>query len=52
MLGEAQGALLSRLSGSGPTCFALFANAPDAQAAADAIRQHRSAWWVRAVTLS
>ncbi len=52
VLGEAHGALLSRLSGSGPTCFALFANSPDAQAAADAIRQHRPGWWVRAITLS
>lgn len=51
-LAAAPGALLSRLSGSGPTCFALFANAADAVAAADAIRREHPGWWIRAVSLS
>lgn len=51
-LDSAPGALLSRLSGSGPTCFALFADAADAMAAADAVRREHPQWWVRAVSLS
>ena len=51
-LDSAPGALLSRLSGSGPTCFALFAGAADAVAAADALRREHPQWWVRAVSLS
>jgi 4-diphosphocytidyl-2-C-methyl-D-erythritol kinase len=46
------GALLSRLSGSGPTCFALFTDAADALAAARAIASEHPGWWVRAVALS
>ena len=52
MLADAPGALLSRLSGSGPTCFALFADEADAVAAADAVRHEHADWWVRAVSLS
>lgn len=51
-LAAAPGALLPRLSGSGPTCFALFANAADAVAAVDAIRREHPGWWVRAASLS
>jgi 4-diphosphocytidyl-2-C-methyl-D-erythritol kinase len=51
-LDAAPGALLSRLSGSGPTCFALFANAEDAAAGAAAIRREYPGWWIRAVSLS
>ena len=52
VLDAAPGALLSRLSGSGPTCFALFANMANALAAADALRQEHPRWWVKAVSLS
>ena len=51
-LGETQGALLARMSGSGATCFALFATATDAQAAADKIAAARPGWWVHAGELS
>jgi 4-diphosphocytidyl-2-C-methyl-D-erythritol kinase len=51
-LNAAPGALLSRLSGSGPTCFALFANSADALAAKAAIRREHPRWWVKAVSLS
>lgn len=47
-LDAAPGRLLVRLSGSGPTCFALFADAGGAHAAAGAIAARRPAWWVRA----
>ena len=44
---EAQpGALLSRMSGSGATCFALFAAASEAQAAAAQLASARKGWWV------
>lgn len=46
------GALLARLSGSGPTCFALFTDAADASAAAAAIGSEHPGWWVKAVALS
>ncbi len=52
VLDAAPGALLSRLSGSGPTCFALFADAADAVAASDVISCEHPDWWVRAVSLS
>ena len=43
-----EGALLTRMSGSGATCFALFA-APEAAAAAAArLRAERPEWWVAA----
>lgn len=45
------GALLARMSGSGATCFALFADAPAAQAAAAALRAHHPDWWVVAAPL-
>ena len=51
-LGETQGALLARMSGSGATCFALFASATDAQAAANKIAAARPGWWVHAGELS
>lgn len=41
-------ARLVRMSGSGPTCFALFANRAEADAAAAAIAQHEPGWWVTA----
>uniref|UniRef100_UPI003B3B0922 4-(cytidine 5'-diphospho)-2-C-methyl-D-erythritol kinase n=1 Tax=Sphingomonas sp. TaxID=28214 RepID=UPI003B3B0922 len=39
------GASLVRMSGSGATCFALFADAGDRDAAARAIRMTRPDWW-------
>lgn len=44
------GALLARMSGSGATCFGLFADLSKARAAADAIAKQRPGWFVRAVT--
>jgi len=51
-LAEVSGAVLARMSGSGPTCFALFAGEEDAVAAANAIRAKRPAWWVAATRLT
>lgn len=42
------GCLLARMSGSGATCFGLFADAGLAQAAAKALRAGAPAWWVAA----
>ncbi len=43
-LAAAPGCLLARMSGSGATCFGLFASAAAAQVAAEAVR--RNGWWV------
>jgi 4-diphosphocytidyl-2-C-methyl-D-erythritol kinase len=40
------------MSGSGATCFARFASAADAQAAAKKIVAARPGWWVHAGELS
>jgi 4-diphosphocytidyl-2-C-methyl-D-erythritol kinase len=48
-LAAAPGALLARMSGSGATCFALFASAAAAQAAALGLA--RPGWWVAAARL-
>ena len=40
------GVRLARMSGSGPTCFALFASAQDAAAAARYLQAARKDWWV------
>lgn len=48
---SAPGLLLARLSGSGPTCFGLFADSHAAQAAAASIAAARPDWWVRAERL-
>ena len=45
------GVLLSRLSGSGATCFALMDNEAGAVAAAQAIQAGQPAWWVRATPI-
>ena len=45
------GALLARMSGSGATCFALFADERAAQAAAAATQARRPEWWVAAAPL-
>ena len=49
---RATGAKLSRMSGSGATCFAIFASDADAQKAAQAISHEHPQWWVHAGTLS
>jgi 4-diphosphocytidyl-2-C-methyl-D-erythritol kinase len=51
-LGEADGSRLSRMSGSGATCFAIFDDDTAAQAAAKKIQIAHPAWWVHAGTLS
>jgi len=45
-LAESPGALLARMSGSGATCFALFAELAAAQAAARTLKHAEPAWWV------
>ena len=45
---SAPGLLLARLSGSGPTCFGLFADSLAAEKAAASIATARPDWWVRA----
>ena len=45
------GALLARLSGSGPTCFALFRAEAEAEAAALHLRDEQPEWWAEATTL-
>ncbi len=51
-LAAIEGALLVRMSGSGATCFALFATSDDAERATRQLRQHHPAWWVAAGMLS
>jgi 4-diphosphocytidyl-2-C-methyl-D-erythritol kinase len=51
VLGAADGARLARMSGSGATCFAIFENAAEAQAAAEKVRSDHPDWWVHAGTL-
>jgi 4-diphosphocytidyl-2-C-methyl-D-erythritol kinase len=51
-LRASEGVLLARMSGSGATCFALFANASDAARAAEKVRADHPQWWVHAGTLS
>jgi 4-diphosphocytidyl-2-C-methyl-D-erythritol kinase len=42
---------LARMSGSGATCFAVFASAADAIKAAEAVHAEYPSWWVRATAL-
>jgi 4-diphosphocytidyl-2-C-methyl-D-erythritol kinase len=49
---QQEGCLLARLSGSGPTCFGLFATEEIARKAANAVAQAHPTWWTQAVTLS
>jgi len=44
-------ALLSRMSGSGATCFALFAQMAEAEAGAKQLAAEHPGWWVRAAEL-
>lgn len=45
------GCLAARMSGSGPTCFGLFADSPAAGGAAEAIRVAHPGWWTTAAPL-
>jgi 4-diphosphocytidyl-2-C-methyl-D-erythritol kinase len=51
-LRETHGVRLVRMSGSGATCFAIYADEADAQAAGEKIRREQPSWWVHAGTLS
>lgn len=50
-LGALEGARLARMSGSGATCFALFATPRQALRAATALAQSEPDWWITASTL-
>jgi 4-diphosphocytidyl-2-C-methyl-D-erythritol kinase len=50
-LRKLSGCELARMSGSGATCFGLFAMAAAAAAAAEKLRGQFPQWWVQAVTL-
>ncbi len=50
-LAAGDGVLLARMSGSGATCFGLFAEAGQAAGAAALIGRDRPGWWVRATPL-
>jgi 4-diphosphocytidyl-2-C-methyl-D-erythritol kinase len=50
-LNATNGAWLSRMSGSGATCFAIYENTAEAGRAADKIRQDHPEWWVHAGAL-
>ena len=45
------GVRLARMSGSGPTCFALFASAGEATAAAQRLKAAHTDWWIASATL-
>ena len=51
-LGAQAGCYLARMSGSGATCFGLFADAQSAGAAAAAIRAAYPTWWVEAAAMA
>lgn len=51
ILSAARGCRLARMSGSGPTCFGLFAERRQAVRAATAIRRAQPGWWVQPTLL-
>src|SRR5580704_8900018 len=51
-LSTTNGAWLTRMSGSGATCFAIYENTAEAQRAAEKIRLDHPTWWVHAGVLS
>lgn len=51
-LGGQPGALLARMSGSGATCFAMFASHPAAEAARAALAARRPGWWLAAAPVA
>ena len=50
-LASCPGALLARLSGSGPTCFALFGTDNEAEAAALQLGEAHPEWWIKPTAL-
>jgi 4-diphosphocytidyl-2-C-methyl-D-erythritol kinase len=50
-LADCRDVLIARMSGSGATCFGLFAERAAADAAANMIRERRPDWWVAAAQL-
>ena len=50
-LGALPGARLARMSGSGPTCFALFVSPGEAATAAQWLKAARADWWVQPATI-
>ena len=50
-LGRQQGCLAARMSGSGATCFGLFADALSAHAATRALQSARPDWWAVAARM-
>ena len=51
VLGAAPGCRLARMSGSGATCFGLFADCKQAGRALKAIRRAHPDWWIKSVML-
>jgi 4-diphosphocytidyl-2-C-methyl-D-erythritol kinase len=51
VLGGLSGVRLARMSGSGPTCFALFATGEEAAAAGRCLQAERPGWWIHATTI-
>ena len=51
-LANLEGCRLARMSGAGPTVFAVFDDAASATSAAEMLRRAHPTWWVRATTLS
>lgn len=51
-LTDQPGCLLARMSGSGATCFGLFAAEAAAQAAADQLRGRQPGWWIQAAAVA
>jgi 4-diphosphocytidyl-2-C-methyl-D-erythritol kinase len=51
VLGGLSGVRLARMSGSGPTCFALCATGDEAAAAARCLQAERPDWWIHATTI-
>lgn len=52
LIGETPGCLLARMSGSGATCFGLFENSIDAEAAAEIVRRSEPNWWIEATAMN
>lgn len=51
-LNNLDGSRLARLSGAGPTCFALFDAKQAADAAASALTERQPGWWIRSTRLA
>jgi len=45
------GVRLTRMAGSGPTCFALFPTPGEAEAGARRLQADRKNWWIKAATI-